>query len=251
LPAARRRRLRPANTSPAPRKTKNPTASRLSELLNFAGLPPTLLTPRARLLSAVAARVADALGAASPTPNAALACWAELALRESRAVALKASTDARAAEMRAEAAAVEARSAALAESLRSVREQQHRQGKRRAELEARSVQEMAAKRAEYGRAVARCERKVGAALVAAAGGAAGGAGGGQAEQQPQLLRHALLQQRAERLAAKREQLREAERRAAEFMDLPASVAGARAALEQARERLARSQERLELGLAQL
>lgn len=243
-------------------KTK---AARLAELLERAGLPPALLTPRARLLSAVAARVADALGAAAATPEHALACWAELAVRESRAAALKASADARAAEMRAEAAPVEARGAALAEALRSARDAAAGHGgggggRRRAELEARSVQEMAAKRSEYERVVARCERKIGAALAAAAAAAAAAADAQaeqqqqQREQQPQptmLLRHAELQRRAERLAAKRGELREAERRAAEFLDLPASVAGARAALEQARERLARSQERLELGLAQL
>jgi hypothetical protein len=186
------------------------------------------------LLSALAARVADALGAARATPDHALACWADLAVRESRAVALKASADARAADMRAEASAVEARAAALAEAHASTRDAQQGGGARRAELEARSVQEMEAKRAEYERVVSRCERK-----VAAAGAADRG------------LRHAELARRAARLADKREQLRGLERRAAEFADLPASVAGARAALEQARERLARSQEQLELGLAQL
>lgn len=201
----------------------------------------------------MAARVADALGAAAATPEHALACWAELAVRESRAVALRASADARAAEMRAEAAAVEARGAALAEALRAARDAQQKgpEGRRRAELEARSVREMEAKRAEYARVVARCERRVSQALAAA--GVIGAEGGLQAEQQQQQqrapLRHGDLQRRAERLAARRDELREAERRAAEFLDLPASVAGARAALEQARERLARSQERLELGLA--
>jgi len=232
------------------------------------------MTPRAALLADLVARVAEAAGAAAPTAGHALACWADLAVREARAVALTAAAQARAGEMRAEAAAVEARAASLAGALASVRLAQHghtgggkdvggggghssgggggggggdprsggagASGVQRSLLEARSVREMEAKRAEYDRAVVRCARKVAAAGVA-----------GDPPSSPP-LGHDALRARGERLLRRRDHaLRAAERRAAEFGDLPASVAGARAALERARSRLARSQERLELGLAQL
>ncbi|KIY97504.1 hypothetical protein MNEG_10459 [Monoraphidium neglectum] len=204
----------------------------VQEVLEVAGLPLDSLSARAQLCASLIAGVCGALGLARPGLPEVLAAWAQVKLRESRAVVLQAKLKQHSAEVERDASRARARLQQLQAALAKVQHQQHA-AERRARAEGQQVAELEAKQQEYGKTLEKCARKL------AANGAV-----------PEIHHSTLVEKRAalQELQARAADLQQ---QLASYHSLPPSALGAGMMLQQARERLRAAQERLESGLADL